>query len=142
MTNHIKLKRFILLGLVLLTILFIIFLIFGGLFRSDNIADNNESGPLYISNTASLSRILLEKQYSVVYLSLSQSIQDRLGFSTKSASILGQPTVNKVDGSVDFIIKTEGPDKEFKVHIDRNLSFDKIRVSIPDLQYVKTIQVY
>ena len=104
------------------------------------IEEPDTTGTVIIDNTDGLSSILLGLQYQATSDFVIEYIQKEVGQGIEHAVIVGAPEVNK-DGSVDFKVKTDAPETQFTVHIDRS-SVKNITLQIRNTNYKRTVEVY
>lgn len=70
-------------------------------------------------NTQSLYDVLLQKQFLVVRQAIITYIPKKIGASVKSAEIVQDSTKVNNDGSIEFQVKTDNPQKTFRVVLTR-----------------------
>ncbi|MBI2007867.1 hypothetical protein HYS85_01350 [Candidatus Saccharibacteria bacterium] len=97
-------------------------------------------GTVIIDNTDELSSILLGRQYQTTSDFVVEYIQQKIDKKIEHAEIVGKPVVND-DGSVDFQIKTNDPETEFTIHIDRS-SVKYLTLEVQNTDYRQTIKIY
>jgi hypothetical protein len=97
-------------------------------------------GTVIIDNTDELSSILLGLQYQATSDFVVGYIQKEIDKNIEHAVIVGSPVVNN-NGSVDFKVKTDNPEVEFTVHIDRS-SVKNLTLQVKGTDYKKTVKVY
>ncbi|MEX1995178.1 MAG: hypothetical protein WD887_00160 [Candidatus Saccharimonadales bacterium] len=98
-------------------------------------------GTVVIDNTDELSSILLSEEYTATINQLVAYIQTEIGSGVTHAVVEGRPAVQD-NGLVVFSIKTENPEKKFRVEIDRFTSRSQVIFRIPGSGFTRTLQAY
>jgi multidrug efflux pump subunit AcrB len=137
------LRRIIVIASVLMSLIVagLIYLMLADKPREMEPIESQSVGYVVIDNASGLNKFLLSRQTSAVESAISGYILDRIDKNVEHAFIVDEP-LQRNDGTILVTVKTENPEKTFRVIVDRTTYFDKLVVSVPADDYKTTIKVY
>lgn len=94
-----------------------------------------------VLNSKRLGEILLQKQYAAVRKEISNYTQSQISKTVKTATVIGDPFIDS-SGNIRIELKTDQPENQFVVIVDRSISFDKLGFEVVGTSYKKTLLVY
>lgn len=134
-------RVFIIIGGVVTVLLFLVVLLISNQPPRTHDPESHDAGIVIVDDKGLLQDVLFELQYYAVIAAVSDYIRSDMDASVDTAEIVGEPSFPQ-NGIINAKFKTDNPEKEFTIQIDRTVDFDTLLFSVPERNYKKTLQVY